>query len=117
MTIDSFINKYGTHDLDVSFSIKNNTVSTILAYCHQHDLNGQFMVNYYLKINGKFTVLKVDVDDITDVYIHVANIEKITDNIYDINGVGGYVKLSIDEELIVEELSQDCYNIQLNNLR
>jgi hypothetical protein len=115
MTIDSIINKYGAHDLDVNFCIKNNAMSAIFAYCHQHNINGQFMVNHYLKIIGKFTVLKFDVDDVTDVYIHIASVNKIANNVYAINGVGGYVEFSVDSELIVEALSQDCYNKQLND--
>ena len=113
MTIDNAIKKYGTHDLDISFCVKNDIVSTVFAYCHQHNINGQFMVNHYLKITGKFAILKADVDDESDVYIHIANIDKSTDNKYEISGVGGYVKFSVEDELIVEELTETDYNEQV----
>lgn len=114
MTIDNIIAKYGTHDLDISFCIKNGMTSTILTYCHQHDVDGQFMVNHYLKINGTFEILEADVDDESDVYIHIAAIEKSANNTYEISGVGGYVKLSVEGELIVEEMSEKEYNELLN---
>ena len=83
-----------------------------MAYCHQHHVNKQFMVNHYLKIVGKFNVLKADVDDESDVYIHIACIEKSPDGTYEMSGVGGYVQFSADE-LFVEELTEDDYNKQL----
>ncbi len=102
MTLDHIIQTYGTHELDVSFCINNSTLCTISAYCHQHDIDGQFIVNHYLKITGKFTVLAIDVDDETDIYIHTAFIEKASDGTYEIHGVGGYVHFSVDSDLLVE---------------
>ena len=113
MTIDNIINKYGTHDLDINFCITDGTISTIFAYCHKHNVDGQFMVNHYLKVTGKLSVLKADVDDESDVYIHIACVEKISDSIYEISGVGGYVKFSTDEELLAEEVTEEDYNKQL----
>lgn len=46
-------------------------------------------------------------------YIYIANIEKIEENLYEINGVGGCVQLSANDDLIVEEISEEEYNKQL----
>lgn len=113
MKIDNIIKKYGTHDLDVSFCINNGAISTVFAYCHQHNVDDRFMVNHYLKITGSIVALKVDVDDESDVYIHIACIEKSLDGTYEISGVGGYVQFSVEGELLVEELTEDDYNKQL----
>lgn len=113
MTIENIFNTYGTHELDINFCADNGKVSTIFAYCHKHNIDGQFMINHYLKIIGKMSIVKADIDDESDVYIHIANIEKIEDNLYEINGVGGCVQLSANDDLIVEEISEEEYNKQL----
>ena len=112
MTIDNIIKKYGTHDLDINFLINDGTVSTIFAYCHQHNVDRKFMVNHYLKITGKFIILKADVDDESDVFIHIAHVEKSEDGKYEISGVGGFVQFFTEGDLLVEELSEDDYNSQ-----
>ena len=110
MTIDSIIKKYGTHELDVSCCIDNGEVSEILAYCHQHDVHNQFIVNHYLKITGKFTVLNAEVDDGSDVYIHMAYVEKASEDIYELSGVGSYPKFFAEGEFYVEGLTEAEYD-------
>ena len=109
MTLDAIIKKYGAHDLDVSFCINDDELTTVLVYCHQHNVNGQFMTNHYLKITGKFSILRADVDEL-DVYIHIACIEKSQDGTYEMSGVGGYVQFLTDGDLLVEELTESDYN-------
>ncbi len=112
MTLENIIEKYGTHELDVSCCISNGTTSTVYAYCHQHNIDDSFMVNHYLKITGAFVALRTDVDDESDIYIHIACIEKSPDGTYEISGVGGYVQFITKGELIVTELSEEEYNEQ-----
>ena len=42
------------------------------------------MVNHYLKLIGKFTILESGGDDESDVYIHIANVEKTAEGEYGI---------------------------------
>ncbi len=112
MTLDAIIEKYGTHELDVYF-VKNDAPTVVFAYCHQHDLNGQFMVNHYLKIQGKFSALEMDTGNEADVYIHIAYIEKDCDGSYEISGVGGNIRFCVEDELLVEEISEDEYSSEL----
>ena len=65
-------------------SVLKGTVFTILTYCNQHNADGQFMVNHYLKLIGKFTILESGGDDESDVYIHIANVEKTAEGEYGI---------------------------------
>ena len=83
-----------------------------LCVLPQHNIDDSFMVNYYLKITGAFVALRTDVDDESDIYIHIACIEKSSDGTYEISGVGGYVQFTTEGELTVTELSKEEYNEQ-----
>lgn len=109
MTLDEIIIKYGTHELDIDLCKRNDEITTVFAYCHQHDVGGQFMKNYFLRISGKITPLKIEADDKTDISIHLASIEKLSDGTYEISGVGDFVHFSVDGDLGVEELSEGVY--------
>ena len=109
MTLDEIIKKYGTHELDIDFCERNDETTTIFAYCHQHDVEGQFMVNHFLRISGKITIWKMIADDETDVSIHIASIDKLSDGTYEISGVGDFVHFSVEGDLGVKELSEDVY--------
>ena len=109
MTLDDIVAKYGTHELDIDLCKKNIDTTIVYAYCHKHDVDGQFMKSYFLRISGKITVLKLVADDETNINIHIASINKLHDGSYEISGVGDFVHFSADGELKVEELSKDVY--------
>lgn len=98
------------HELDVTFAINEGKISTVYAYCHQHDIDGEFMVNHYLKITGNGLVLKAHVDDESDVFVHCAYIEKLSDSTYEIYGVGDCLQFKINGELHVTELPEDEFD-------
>lgn len=109
MTLDEILMKYGNHELDIDFCKRNDKATTVFAYCHRHDVEGQFMKNYFLMISGKITALKIVADDETDISIHIAFIDKLPDGTYEINGMGDFVHFSVEGDLSVEELSEDVY--------
>lgn len=113
MTLDDIIKKYGTHELDIDFCKRDNNVTFIYAYCHQHNIGDEFMVNHYLKISGDIMGIEFDVDDKDDISIHIANIEKTADGAYEVYGVGGSIRFSVNGDLLVTELSECEYQQQL----
>ncbi len=117
MTLDEIIIKYGTHELDIDFCKRKEETTTVFAYCHKHDVDGQFMKNYFLRISGKITALKIIADDETDISIHLAFIDKLSDGTYEINGVGDFVHFSVEGNLLVEELSEDVYENLISQSR
>lgn len=113
MTLDEIIAKYGTHALDIDLAKKHNDNTIVYAYCHQHDVNGEFMINHFLKIEGKFDVVEMDVDNMDDICIPFAHVEKLMDGSYDICGGGAYVRFAANESLNVIELDESEYKTQL----
>ena len=113
MTLDDIIQKYGTHDLDIDGCTKDGEVTTVYAYCHQHNVDGQFMINRYLKIAAKIVILKADLDDATNVNIHAAFLEKASDGAYEIGGVGGWIRFVVNGEVSVKELTEENYNKEI----
>ena len=109
MTLDAIIDKYGTHELDIDLVKQNNSHTIVYAYCHQHNINGQFMVNHYLEIVGKFLILKKQLENKNDICFHSAVIEKNEDGNYEIGGYGGWLVFSVDSDLQVNELSEETY--------
>lgn len=59
--------------------------------------------------------MEAEIDDETDVYIHIAYIEKDRDGSYEITGVGGYIHFCIEDELTVNEITEDEYSNELEN--
>lgn len=110
MLLDEIIQKYGMHELDIDCCKAENGLTAVYAYCHRHNVDGEFMVNHYLKITGNFTVLKTDFAGTDDVYIHMAWIEKMPNGTYEINGVGGCMQFSVNGDLLVKELSEQEYD-------
>ena len=110
MMLDELIAKYGTHELDVDLCKTEGETTTVYAYCHQHDVDGQFMVNHYLKIVGKIIPILMDVEDKTDIWLHIASIEKLEDEMYEISGVGGNIRFYVVGGLAVEEISEQEYD-------
>ncbi|MBR2970213.1 MAG: hypothetical protein IKC48_00205 [Clostridia bacterium] len=115
MNLDDIINKYGMHALDIDLCQKKGDKTVVFAYCHQHDVDGQFMVNHNLMIEGKIIATKIEVDgddykDISDIYIHIAYIDKLKDGLYDISGVGGWIQFYVDGDLTVSELDEETYD-------
>jgi hypothetical protein len=117
MTLDEIITKYGTHELDIDFCERKDETTIVFAYCHQHDVEGQFMKNYFLMISGKITALKMVAEDETDISIHIASIDKLSDETYEINGVGDFVHFSVEGDLVVEELSEEVYESMISQSR
>ena len=113
MTLDSIIEKYGMHELDIDFCKRYGDKVIIFAYCHRHNVKGVFMVNHYLKIQGNIIPIKIDVEDVNDISIHLAFIEKNIDGIYEISGCGGSIQFSVEGDLLVEELTEEDYQKQL----
>ena len=113
MTLDDIIKKYGTHELDIDFCKRDNNTTFVYAYCHQHNIGSEFMVNHYLKIGGDIIGLEFDVDNKDDINLHIANIEKAEDGNYEIYGVGGRVRFCVNSNLSVTELSEHEYQKQI----
>ena len=113
MTLDEIIAKYGTHALDIDLAKKHNDNTIVYAYCHQHDANGEFMINHFLKIEGKFDVVEMDVDNMDDICIPFAFIEKQPDASYEICGGGASIHFTANEPLSVVELEENEYQEQL----
>ena len=114
MTLDSIIEKYGIHELDIDLCKRQGEITTIFAYCHEHGKE-RFMLNHYLKIEGNIIPLDLCVEEENDIYLHVAFIEKLENNIYEIQGLGGRIRFSIEGDLSVEELTEDKYTEQTEN--
>ena len=110
MTLDEIIAKYGTHELDIDLVKKNDKQTIIYAYCHQHNINGQFMVNHYLEILGKFNMLEKQLENENDICFHIAIIEKNEDGNYEISGCGGWLVFNVEGDLQVSELDEKTYS-------
>lgn len=112
MTLDEIIDKYGTHELDIDLVKREEEKTIIYAYCHQHDIDGQFMVNHYLEIIGTFNPVEMNVEDENDIFIHIGLITKIDDNLYEIVSAvfGDLIRFRVDSDLTVNELTEDMYD-------
>ena len=109
MTLDAIIEKYGMHDLDIDKCQKTENGAVVYAYCHKHYVDGEFMVNYYLKIEGSFKIIEINADDEKDIDISVAWIEKLEDGTYEIGGAGDWVHFEVMGDLTVTELCEEEY--------
>lgn len=114
MTLDEIIAKYGTHELDIDFVKHQDEKTVIYAYCHQHNVNKQFMVNHYLEIIGSFEVIEKQIEEDNDIYIHVASIDKKEDGSYMIGGVGDWLHFNVVSDLIVNELTENAYQEKID---
>lgn len=112
MTLDEMIEKYGMHDLDIDYVQQINNETIIYAYCHQHNVNNQFMINHFLEIKGGISILEKTVEDENDIYFHLAVITKRNDGTYEIYGAltSDWLHFRIDGELKVNELTEKEYN-------
>ena len=113
MTLDELIAKYGTHELDVDLCKTDGRITMVYAYCHQHDVDGQFMVNYYLKVVGRIIPILMEVEDANDIWIHLASVKKLGTGMYEISVVGGNIQFDVVGELVAEELSEQEYGERL----
>lgn len=109
MTLDDIIEKYGTHELDINVIKKDAETVCVYAYCQEHDGALTYFTNHYLKVIGKFIAIEKDLDDEDDIDIHVATIEKGEKGVYEIGGAGGYVKFTVEGDLVVEEITEEEY--------
>lgn len=71
MRLDEIINKYGMHALDIDLCQKNEDGCVVYAYCHEHNVNGEFMVNHCLEIKGIFRIIDIDECDENDIFLHL----------------------------------------------
>ncbi len=114
MTLDEIIAKYGTHELDIDCIRHEGNKSIIYAYCHEHDVDGEFMVNHNLEISGLFRVLEKQLED-DDMLFHIAIIFKNDDESYEI--MCGYnedrVRFCVESDLDVKELSEEEYEREI----
>lgn len=113
MTLDSIIEKYGMHELDIDLCKKVEDQTIIYVYCHKHEECPQSMTNYYLKLSGRFDVIESDIDDIEDSGIHMAFITKRVEGTYEISGVGGWIHFAVIGQLNICELTDEEYFNQI----
>lgn len=116
MTLEKMIHKYGMHELDIDVC-KKETETTVYAYCHEHETQGQFMVNHFLEVKGAFTVIKMDLEDEKAPSIHIAYIEKNKNGLFEICGVGGWIEFRVEGDLTVRELTEEEYEEKVSVLR
>ena len=109
MTLDAIIEKYGMHDLEIGKCKKTENGVTVYAYCHKHNVDGEFMVNYNLKIEGDFRIIELNADDENDIYIDIARIEKLGDGTYEVGGAGDWLHFEVLGDLTVTEISDEEY--------
>ena len=109
MTLDEIINKYGTHELDIDLVKQLDDKTFIYAYCHQHEIGEQFMINHYLEIVGSFSILNKDFND--DITFHIAVITKLNDSSYTLTSAvsGDTISFLVKSDLQVNELTEKLY--------
>lgn len=110
MKLDEIISKYGMHALDIDLCKKNEDGCVVYAYCHEHNANGEFMVNHWLEIKGVFRIIDMDECDENDIFLHIAWIDKCEDGTYEIAGVGGLIHFAVEGDLTVRELGENEYD-------
>lgn len=99
--------------MDIDLCKKNGEYTGVYAYCHQHNVDGQFMVNYFLNVQGNFRIIDKKSDDSDNIEIHCAHIEKLEDGTYEICGVGAWIHFEVIGELNVCELTETEYSNQI----